>query len=90
MTYAGQAVPILTSTKPVAWRGRFVDDIQLTGMTYAELLRSPFAHAPIRSIDSSKAEAPPVVLHVITGREVAQNMEIVGREIFPVVSALAR
>src|SRR5439155_11928126 len=72
--YAAQRVPSLTNTKLVAGRGRFVDDIQLPGMTYAAILRSPFAHARIRSIDSSKAEALPGVLHVITGREVAENM----------------
>ena len=74
MTYVGQGVPSLTNTKLVAGRGRFVDDIQLPGMTYAAILRSPFAHARIRSIDSSAAGALPGVLYVLTGREVAESM----------------
>jgi carbon-monoxide dehydrogenase large subunit len=74
LTYVGRPVPSLTNTKLVAGRGRFVDDIQLPGMTYAAVLRSPFAHARIRGIDTSKAEALPGVLHVLTGREVAREM----------------
>ena len=74
MTYVGQPVPSLTNTKLVAGRGRFVDDIQLPGMAYASVLRSPFAHARIRGIDASRAEALPGVLHVLTGREVAEEM----------------
>jgi carbon-monoxide dehydrogenase large subunit len=73
VTYVGQAVPSLTNTKLVAGRGRFVDDVQLPGMTHAAILRSPFAHARIRSVDASKAEALPGVLHVLTGREVAES-----------------
>jgi aerobic carbon-monoxide dehydrogenase large subunit len=77
LTYVGQRVPSLTNTKLVAGRGRFVDDIQLPGMTYAAVLRSPFAHARIRSIDTSKAEALPGVVYVITGREVVENMNAI-------------
>lgn len=64
----------MTNTRLVAGRGRFVDDITLPGMTYLAVLRSPYAHARIRSIDTSAAEAFPGVVHVITGREVAENM----------------
>ena len=74
MTYVGQGVPSLTNTKLVAGRGRFVDDIQLPGRTHAAVLRSPFAHARIRSIDVSAAQALPGVLYVLTGREVAGAM----------------
>ena len=74
MTYVGQRVPSLTNTRLVAGRGKFVDDITLPGMTYLAVLRSPYAHARIRSIDTSAAEALPGVVHVITGREVAENM----------------
>jgi aerobic carbon-monoxide dehydrogenase large subunit len=74
VTYIGQPVPSLTNTKLVAGRGRFVDDIQLPGMTYAAILRSPFAHARIRFVDASAAEALPGVLYVLTGREVAESM----------------
>ena len=50
-------------------RGTFVDDIQLPRMTYAAILRSPYAHARIRGIDVSKAKALPGVVTVITGSD---------------------
>src|SRR5438094_7620948 len=74
MTYVGQGVPGLTNTRLVAGKGRFVDDITLPEMTHLAVLRSPYAHARIRSIDTSRAEALPGVVHVITGREVAESM----------------
>jgi len=39
--------------KLVAGRGTFVDDIQLPRMAYAAIVRSPFAHARIRSIETT-------------------------------------
>jgi xanthine dehydrogenase molybdopterin-binding subunit B len=48
-------------------RGRFVDDVQLPGMLHLAILRSPFAHATIVSIDTSAAEASPGVKAVVTG-----------------------
>ena len=74
MTYVGQRVPGLTNTKLVAGRGTFVDDVQLPRMAYAAIVRSPFAHARIRSIDTSAAEALPGVVYVLTGPEVAEEM----------------
>jgi len=54
-------------------RGRFVDDIVLPHMAHAAVLRSPHAHARIRSIDKSAALALPGVVAVITGEEAAQQ-----------------
>ncbi|MBO0774787.1 MAG: molybdopterin-dependent oxidoreductase, partial [Actinobacteria bacterium] len=48
-------------------RGTYVDDIQLKGMLYGAVLRSPYAHARIVSVDASAAEAHPKVTAVITG-----------------------
>jgi len=45
----------------------YTDDIQLPGMLHAKTLRSPHAHALIKSIDTSRAEALPGVHAVITG-----------------------
>jgi aerobic carbon-monoxide dehydrogenase large subunit len=52
-------------------RGLFVDDIQLPGMLYGAILRSPLAHARIRSIDVASALAHPQVEAVITGETLA-------------------
>jgi aerobic carbon-monoxide dehydrogenase large subunit len=48
-------------------RGNYVDDVQLPGMLHGAILRSPFAHARIVSIDTSAAEAHPKVRAVVTG-----------------------
>jgi carbon-monoxide dehydrogenase large subunit len=50
-------------------KGNYVDDVKLPGMLYMDIVRSPYAHARIRSIDASAALALPGVLAVITGKE---------------------
>src|ERR1700674_3746269 len=52
----------------VRGKGNYVDDLQLPGMLHGAVLRSPLAHARIRSIDTSAAEAHPKVKAVITGK----------------------
>ena len=49
--------------------GNYVDDVNLPGMLYLDIVRSPFAHATIKNIDISKATAIPGVLAVITGKD---------------------
>ncbi len=51
----------------VRGKGTYVDDVNLPGMLHGAILRSPFAHATINSIDTSAAEAHPKVVAVITG-----------------------
>ena len=50
-------------------KGTYVDDVVLPGMLYLDIVRSPFAHARIKKIDSTKALAIPGVLAVITGKD---------------------
>ena len=52
--------------------GTFTDDIQIPGMLYAVLVRSPYAHARIKKIDLSKALEVPGVVCALTGEEVAE------------------
>jgi aerobic carbon-monoxide dehydrogenase large subunit len=47
-------------------KGNYVDDIKLPGMLFAVMVRSPYAHAKINSIDTSKAKAYPGVHAVLT------------------------
>src|SRR5678809_1156622 len=49
--------------------GNYVDDVNLPGMLYLDIVRSPYAHATIKNIDISKALAIPGVLAVITGKD---------------------
>jgi carbon-monoxide dehydrogenase large subunit len=53
-------------------QGRYVDDIQLPGMLYLDIVRSPFAHAKIKSINTERALKVPGVLAVITGETLAK------------------
>jgi len=53
-------------------QGRYVDDIQLPGMLYLDIVRSPFAHARIKSINTERALKVPGVLAVITGETLAK------------------
>jgi carbon-monoxide dehydrogenase large subunit len=55
----------------VRGRGRYVDDIQLTGMLHLAVLRSPVAHARIVSIDTTAAKVHPKVKAVFTGADLA-------------------
>src|SRR5262252_10395098 len=50
-------------------QGNYVDDVNLPGMLYLDIVRSPYAHATIKNIDSSRATAIPGVLAVITGKD---------------------
>src|SRR4051795_675373 len=49
--------------------GKYVDDIKLPGMLHGAVLRSPLAHARIKSIDASAAQQHPKVHAVVTGKD---------------------
>src|SRR4051812_17956206 len=49
--------------------GKYVDDVNLPGMLHGAVLRSPLAHARIKSIDTSAAMQHPKVHAVITGKD---------------------
>ena len=53
-------------------QGNYVDDVVLPGMVYMDIVRSPFAHAKIKKIDTAAALKVPGVLAVITGETLAQ------------------
>jgi carbon-monoxide dehydrogenase large subunit len=53
-------------------RGNYVDDVHLTGMVYGQLVRSPYAHARLKSINTEKAKTLPGVLAIITGEDLAR------------------
>jgi aerobic carbon-monoxide dehydrogenase large subunit len=53
-------------------QGKYVDDIKLDGMLYLDIVRSPYAHAKIVKIDTSRAMKIPGVLAVVTGELLKQ------------------
>jgi carbon-monoxide dehydrogenase large subunit len=52
-------------------RGTYIDDVNLPGMLHGAVLRSPYAHARVVSVDTAAAEAHPKVRAVITGATLA-------------------
>lgn len=66
MKYVGQSIPRNDGFDKVTGRGLFTFDVNVPRMVYAKVLRSPYAHAKVLSIDTSEAEALPGVRAVCT------------------------
>ena len=67
----GQARRRKEDRRLITGRTRWTDNIQLPGMLHLAMVRSPFAHATITSIDTSEAAAAPGVIAVFTGKDIA-------------------
>jgi CO/xanthine dehydrogenase Mo-binding subunit len=65
----GRSMPRVDGPEKVTGRARYVNDITLPGMLVARALRSPYAHALIRSIDVSRARRVPGVKAVLVGSD---------------------
>ncbi|MEE8465291.1 MAG: xanthine dehydrogenase family protein molybdopterin-binding subunit [Dehalococcoidia bacterium] len=70
MTYVGQSVRRFEDHRLLTGQGSFVDDMKLPGLLHASVLRSPHAHASIRSIDTTAASRQPGVVAVITAADI--------------------
>ena len=69
----GQPVSRFEDPKLLMGKGRYVDDVTLPHQARAFVLRSPVAHAVIKSIDVEEARNAPGVVLVLTGEEVAER-----------------
>ncbi|MCI0888583.1 MAG: xanthine dehydrogenase family protein molybdopterin-binding subunit, partial [Chloroflexi bacterium] len=81
--YRGRPLRRFEDERLLRGEGAFVDDMQLPGMLHAAVLRSPHAHARLRSVDASRARAMPGVVAVLTGDDAAgvlPNIAAVRRE----------
>ena len=67
--YVGARVNRVEDARLLAGRGTFVDDVSLPGMLHACFVRSPFARAEIRAIDTAAALARPEVRFVFTAAD---------------------
>ncbi|MBX3029529.1 MAG: molybdopterin-dependent oxidoreductase [Chloroflexi bacterium] len=68
----GQPLKRKEDPRFITGTGRYLDDITLPGMTHLVVLRSPYAHARIRSINTSVAKTMPGVVAVYTGADTAE------------------
>ena len=69
----GESIKRKEDARFLRGRGNYLDDFVLPGMLYMAILRSPHAHARIRSVDTAAASAAPGVVAVVTGELMAQH-----------------
>ncbi len=67
----GQSLPRKEDVRFIRGKGNYVDDVNLPGMLFLDLVRSPYAHAKITALRKDKALQVPGVLAVITGADLA-------------------
>jgi carbon-monoxide dehydrogenase large subunit len=69
----GKPIKRVEDPRFITGEGNYLDDIKLASMAHMAILRSPYAHANIRSIDTSAAKAAPGVLGVWVGADIPYN-----------------
>src|SRR5215831_11856871 len=68
----GHAIKRKDDPRFLQGKGNYVEDVTLPGMVYGHMVRSPLAHARIKSINTEAAKKLPGVLAVITGEDLAK------------------
>lgn len=68
----GKSAPLIDGPEKVVGRGRYVPDLKLPGMLHGKILRSPVAHARIRSVNVDRATHLQGVKAVLTGQDIPQ------------------
>jgi carbon-monoxide dehydrogenase large subunit len=71
--FIGESIKRKEDDRFLRGKGNYVDDITLPGMLHMSILRSPFAHARIRSINTKPAESVSGVVAVVTGALLEQH-----------------
>jgi len=71
--FIGKPMPRKEDARLITGKGRFTDDFNLDGQTYAVMVRSPYPHARIVEIDMAAAKKMPGVLGVFTGADCAAD-----------------
>jgi aerobic carbon-monoxide dehydrogenase large subunit len=71
--FIGKPMPRKEDARLITGKGRFTDDFNLDGQTYAVMVRSPHPHARIVAINAAAAKAMPGVLGVFTGADCAAD-----------------
>src|SRR5262245_18425893 len=75
----GQSVPRVDGAAKVTGKAKYVADLVIPGMIEGKFLRSPYAHARIRSIDTTAAEAMAGVVAVLTSKDLDDIGHFMGR-----------
>ena len=69
----GQSIKRKEDQRFLTGKGKYTDDLNRLGQTYAYIVRSPVASARIKNIDTSAAKAMPGVIAVFTGADMAAD-----------------
>ena len=73
-SYIGRSVPRPNLQRLTQGRGQYVSDVTLPRMTHVAFVRSPHAHARIKTIATEPAKKSPGVIATVTGAELAKVM----------------
>jgi carbon-monoxide dehydrogenase large subunit len=71
--FVGAPIPRKEDRALLTGRGRFIDNLSLPGTVHMHVVRSPYAHARIRDIDTSAAASAEGVVAVLTGADLADD-----------------
>jgi carbon-monoxide dehydrogenase large subunit len=66
----GQPIKRREDPRLITGSSTYVDDLHLPGMTYMQVVRSPYAHARINGVDTSAAASAPGVVAVVTAKDI--------------------
>ena len=72
-TYIGKSVPRKEDAKLLTGQSKFIDDLTMTGMVWASIVRSPYAHAKITRVDVTAAREAEGVVAVFSGADLADD-----------------
>ena len=82
--FVGARVRRVEDRRLLSGHGRYVDDVVVPNMAHAAFARSPWAHALIRGIDTTRAAAVPGVYAIFTGPDIAAiTNPLIGMFAFP-------
>lgn len=78
MGYVGESVKRVEDPRFIQGQGKYVANLQLPGMAYAAIKRSPYAHAKIKRIDVEAARKMEGVIAVYTGQDLVDGIKFSG------------
>ena len=76
MTSIGTRLPRHEDPRLLRGRGRFGDDVNVTGQLWARIVRSPSAHGLLRELDVTQARKAPGIVAVVTAEDLPRNLVI--------------
>ena len=82
-SYIGAPIRRREDVRFVTGTGQYLDDIRLSGMLHAAILRSPHSHARVRGIDTTAALALDGVVAVFTHADMAELLKPIPMRVFP-------